>query len=105
MNQSLISNRIELMGVDGYREMFTSFERELARKMVEIKNEPTRRAGLHSLKSMSYAVGLEELGNKVVDIERMIANGAQIALHYQLDNLVKLVAKEVAEVNDFLRNV
>ncbi len=105
MNQSLIANRIELMGVDAYRAMFDSYQSEIERKMAEIKNAPTRRTALHSLKSMSYAVGLEELGNKVADIERMLANGAQITLQYQLDGLVKQVAGEVAEVKNFLRNI
>lgn len=105
MNQSLISNRIELMGVDGYRAMFESYLAEIERKMAEIKNASMRRAGLHSLKSMSYAVGLEELGNKVADIEHMLANGAQITLEYQLDCLATLVSSEVAEVKNFLRYI
>jgi HPt (histidine-containing phosphotransfer) domain-containing protein len=102
MNQKIIQSKIDLMGLDNYQLMLSVYEKETARSLQDMRNADKLRASLHSLKSTSYAIGLESLGNWLVELEGLIVNGALSTLHTHLNLLPKKVQEEVQAIKVYI---
>ena len=102
MDQDAILARVELIGLDEFKQIITLFKRELPTKMQEVSKRPSRAQALHSLKGMSYACGLDGLGNHIAHIERMVKNGADSTAYNHIQALESEIKNELSTLEMLL---
>jgi HPt (histidine-containing phosphotransfer) domain-containing protein len=102
MDQDVISARIELIGLDEFKQIVRAFKQEIPQKIVEIKKHHARAAALHSMKGMCYACGLDRLGNHIAHIERMVNNGADSTAYNHIQALEAEIKNELSTLEMLL---
>jgi HPt (histidine-containing phosphotransfer) domain-containing protein len=98
----VIQQRKELLGLTVYLQLIQAYKRELKPLLKALEKKEGRPFALHSLKSMSFSVGLDDIGRHVQHIEQTLINGAEltaqgyikrleIRIHESLDELEALL--------------
>lgn len=100
--QQRVEQKMALMGRADYLHLLATFERDYPKHLAELKVSQTLRSGLHSLKGMCYAVGFEEIGTKIADIEHMLHNGASVTVRIHLQGLEPKIKHALRETRLYL---
>jgi len=97
-----VSQLIEVVGIDNYRQMFAEYCRSAPFMAREIQQKSTQRHQLHPLKSMCYAVGLQSIGLKIQSIEDLLSQGAQATASTYIEHLEADIKHGIEYVDNML---
>jgi hypothetical protein len=93
----MIQQKKALLGLDTYLKLIQAYKQELPSLLRALDKREGRSFALHSLKSMSFSVGLDDIGRHVQHIEQTLVNGAELTV----DGYIKRLEARITEsLND-----
>lgn len=95
---------IEVIGIEDYEKLLSMVEDQWPLLLKACHGENFH-SNLHQMKSMCYAAGLDELGDKVKNIETMAKNGALATARTHIDSLELLYKNHVKHLQNELANL
>ena len=98
----MIQQKKELLGLDVYLRLIQAYKHELPGMFVALKKREGRQFVLHSLKGMSFSVGLDDIGRHIQHIEQTLVNGADLTADGYIRRLEAQIIESLEELEAVL---
>ena len=93
---------IEILGTEDYLKLLGLVEQQWRKLITDTASDDFQHQ-LHQLKSMSYAAGLDDVGDKIRNIEAMLTKGAMQTAHANLLALPSMFEQYIAEAHSVVK--
>ena len=102
LNVSVVEQKKELLGLDVYLAIIQAYKQELPVLLKALEKREGRAFALHSLKSISFSVGLDDIGRHVQHIEQALVNGAELTVDGYIRRLSSRIAESLSELENLV---